>query len=133
MKVKSGMIWSLLLASLTYAQTEPKASQEAKRAAPSVEEILTRLEKRSDGLKDIRCKIHFVEDDQMNLTKQTKDGLILLLMGGPNPKFMIHFERSQRAEDLVALHVNIGRLRAHCFVAGRDAGRNMQGFFECAV
>ena len=96
MKVNSGMIWSLLLASLTYAQTEPKASREAKRAAPSVEEILTRLEKRSDGLKDIRCKIHLVEDDKMNLTKQTKDGLILLLMGEPNPKFLVHFEKSVR-------------------------------------
>lgn len=96
MKVKSGLIWSLLLASLAHAQTEPKASQEAKQAAPSVEEILTRLEKRSDGLRDIRCKIHFVEDDQMNLTKQTKDGLILLLMGEPNPKFMVHFEKSER-------------------------------------
>ncbi|MCH9003218.1 MAG: hypothetical protein IIC02_11645, partial [Planctomycetes bacterium] len=96
MKVKSGMIWSLLLASLTYAQTEPKASREAKRAVPSVEEILTRLEKRSDGLKDIRCKIHLVEDDKMNLTKQTKDGLILLLMGEPNPKFLVHFEKSVR-------------------------------------
>ncbi len=55
MTVKSGMIWSLVLASLTCAQTEPKASKEAERAAPSVEEILTRLEKRSDGLNDIRC------------------------------------------------------------------------------
>lgn len=96
MKIKSGMIWSLLLASLTYAQTEPKASQEAERAAPSVEEVLTRLEKRSDGLKDIRCKIHFVVDDTMDLTKQTKDGHILLLMGEPNPKFMIHFEKNQQ-------------------------------------
>ncbi|MCH8147894.1 MAG: hypothetical protein IH987_07850 [Planctomycetes bacterium] len=96
MKFKSGTIWVLLLASFSYAQTEPKGSQAAKRAAPSVEEILTRLEKRSDGLKDIRCKIHFVVDDTMDLTKQTKDGRILLLMGEPNPKFMIHFEKSRQ-------------------------------------
>ncbi|MCH8243216.1 MAG: hypothetical protein IH897_11490 [Planctomycetes bacterium] len=100
MMVKSGMIGSLLLTSLTYAQTEPKTSQEAKRAVPSVEEILTRLEKRSDGLKDIWCKIHFVVDDQMDLTKQTKDGHILLLMAEPNPKFLIHFEKSQQDDVL---------------------------------
>lgn len=96
MKVKSGTIWLVLLTSFSYAQTEPKGSQAAKRAAPSVEEILTRLERRSDGLRDIRCKIRFVVEDKMDLTKQTKDGRILLLMGEPNPKFMIHFEKSRQ-------------------------------------
>jgi len=59
-----------------------------------VDEILTKLEKRSDGLKDIRCKVRFVEDDRINLSKRTKHGSILFMITEPNPHFLIHFEKT---------------------------------------
>ena len=46
-------------------------------ADPRVDEVLTRLQNRSDGLKDIRCDVTFVEDDRINLTKRKKSGRIL--------------------------------------------------------
>jgi hypothetical protein len=63
--------------------------------APRVDEILTKLERRSDGLKDIRCKVRFVEDDRINLSQRTKQGSILFMITDPNPNFLIHFERTE--------------------------------------
>jgi len=60
-----------------------------------IDEILTRLEKRSEGLKDIRCQVKFVEDDRLNLAKRTKSGKILVLMTDPNAHFLIHFEETE--------------------------------------
>jgi hypothetical protein len=62
--------------------------------APTVDEILTRLEKRSDGLKDIQAKVTFVDDDQVNLSKGEKNGTIRFWITEPNPHFMIHFQRT---------------------------------------
>ena len=64
-------------------------------AQARIDEILTRLEKRSDGLEDIRCNVVFVEDDRVNLSKRTKKGSILFLITEPNPHFLIHFERTE--------------------------------------
>lgn len=58
-----------------------------------VEAILTRLEKRSEGLRDIRCKVRLLEDDQINLAERSKQGQILFLMSDANPHFLIHFDR----------------------------------------
>jgi hypothetical protein len=93
---KSLVLWFVILAPFAWAQDPPVKGPEEKPVSAAVEEILTRLERRSDGLKDIRCKIEFIEEDKMNLTKQTKSGRILLLMAEPNPKFLIHFEKSKR-------------------------------------
>ena len=60
-----------------------------------IDGILTRLKERSDGLKDIRCKVKFVEDDRINLSKRTKLGTILFMITETNPRFLIHFERSE--------------------------------------
>jgi len=60
-----------------------------------VDEILTQLQHRSDGLKDIRCEVRFVEDDRVNLTQRTKFGEILFLMTKPNPHFLIHFQKTE--------------------------------------
>jgi len=59
-----------------------------------IDEILTQLEKRGDDLKDIRCKVRFVEEDRVNLSKQVKTGDIRFLMTDTNPLFMIFFERT---------------------------------------
>lgn len=62
--------------------------------AAKIDRILTQLEKRSDGLKDIRCNVVFVEEDRINLTKRTKHGGILFMITEPNPHFLIHFEKT---------------------------------------
>ncbi len=63
--------------------------------APVVDDILTKLEQRSDGLKDIRCKIRLVEDDQINLAKNTKIGRLRLMVTDANPRAFVHFERCE--------------------------------------
>lgn len=60
-----------------------------------VAEILTQLERRSDGLTDIRCRVRFVEEDKINLTERIKYGRILFLMTKPNPHFLVHFEKTE--------------------------------------
>ncbi len=69
------------------AQTSPQSEK--------IDEILTRLQKRSDGLTDIRANVRFIEDDQINLTKRIKQGDILFLITQPNPHFLIHFEKTE--------------------------------------
>jgi len=63
--------------------------------SPEIDTILTRLEKRSDGLKDIRCKIRFEEDDQINLAKNIKTGSVRLMVTDTNPRAFVHFERCE--------------------------------------
>ena len=72
-------------------EPEPPSS-----SAGRIDEILTALEKRSDGLADIRCKVKFVEYDRINLSNGRKSGHILFLITEPNPRFLIYFERSDR-------------------------------------
>jgi hypothetical protein len=64
-----------------------------------VDEILTKLESRSAGLLDIRCKVEFVEDDRINLSLRKKYGTILFMLTKPNPSFLIHFERTELVTD----------------------------------
>jgi len=72
---------------------DPPAGPDASQAR--IDDILKKLEKRSDGLKDIRCNVRFVEDDRINLSKRTKYGSILFLITEPNPHFLIHFDRTE--------------------------------------
>lgn len=62
---------------------------------PRVDAVLTQLERRGAGLTDIRCKIRFVEDDRINLTKRTKTGELLFLITKPNPHFLIRFDKTE--------------------------------------
>ena len=62
-------------------------------AAQRIDGILTKLQARSDGLKDIRCQVHFVENDKINLSKRTKIGTLRFMMSEPNPQFLVHFKR----------------------------------------
>lgn len=71
------------------AQTGSAAESE------QVDAILTRLERRNDGLRDIRCEVRLDEEDKINLSKRTKTGKAVLRFGDPNPMFMIHFERTE--------------------------------------
>jgi hypothetical protein len=64
-------------------------------SAARIDAVLTQLEKRSDGLKDIRCQVRFVEDDRINLTKLVKTGRLLFQIAEPNPKFLIHFQKTE--------------------------------------
>lgn len=72
---------------------DPPAGPDASK--DRIDEILTKLEQRSEGLKDIRCKVRFVEDDRINLSKRTKYGSILFQITEPNPHFLIHFDRTE--------------------------------------
>ncbi len=65
------------------------------RVDPRVDAVLTQLERRGADLKDIRCNIRFVEDDQINLTKRTKTGELLFLITKPNPHFLVRFDKTE--------------------------------------
>lgn len=78
--------WGIGAAALQDAITDSKSTIDA---------ILTKLERRSDGLTDIRCKVRFVEDDRINLTKRTKYGEILFWITQPNPHFLIRFDKTE--------------------------------------
>ena len=77
-----------LTAGVTNAQNN---SNEAARKR--IDSILTDLQARSDGLQDIRCKVRFVEEDRINLSKRTKTGTLMFMMSDPNPYFLVHFKR----------------------------------------
>lgn len=62
---------------------------------PVVDDILTKLEQRSDGLKDIRCRIRLTEDDQINLAKNVKIGSLRLMVTDTNPRAFVHFDRCE--------------------------------------
>ena len=91
--------WSVWMVIVVVAGAPPALSQEdASRPSSNsarIDEILTQLQQRSDGLQDIRCEVRFVEDDRVNLTQRTKFGGILFLMTKPNPHFLIHFEKTE--------------------------------------
>ncbi len=73
------------------AESTPATSPSAAR----VDEILGQLQSRSDGLTDIRADVRFVEEDRVNLTTRVKIGTVTFLMAKPNPRFMIHFSRTE--------------------------------------
>jgi len=79
----------------------PVSKADTDRVSSSkVDEILTRLEKRSDGITDIRCTVRLREDDRLNLSERVKDGRILFLIADPNPRFLVHFEKTRVDETL---------------------------------
>ncbi len=88
--------WAIIVAA---AGVQPAIAQDSTERPTSnavrIDEILTQLQQRSDGLQDIRCEVRFVEDDRINLTQRTKFGGILFLMTKPNPHFLIHFEKTE--------------------------------------
>ncbi|MFQ5590315.1 MAG: outer membrane lipoprotein carrier protein LolA [Phycisphaerae bacterium] len=84
--IASPLLWQVSSVGLA---SEPVPPQQR------VDQILTRLQERSDGLSDIRCKVEFVEDDRINLSKRRKLGQILFLITEPNPNFMIRFDRTE--------------------------------------
>lgn len=81
-------------------QQPPAGSAEAPTAKaesvdPRVDEILTRLQARGQGLRDIRCRIRLVDDDQINMTRLVRRGKILFMVAEPNALWMVHFEKSE--------------------------------------
>jgi hypothetical protein len=82
-------------ASLSVGDPAEPASTPPETTQARIDEILTQLEKRSDGLKDIQCKVRFIENDRVNLTKRVKVGRILFMITEPNPLFLIHFDKTE--------------------------------------
>ena len=73
-----------------------RAVQEAvpRSTEADVDRILTALQQRSDGLKDIRCEVSFTDEDRVNLSKNRKNGRILLEVAKPNAHFLVHFDKT---------------------------------------
>lgn len=83
------MITLWIASTLLLGQSDP-----ATEAGGRIDEILSKLEARSDGLEDIRTSVVLVDDDQVNLSKNEKRGRILFWMTEPNPHFLIHFQKT---------------------------------------
>jgi len=96
MPIRSCLCLMLLTQNIAIAvdQASPPTQAPA-QISPQVDAILTKLERRGDGLRDIRCKVRFTEEDKINLTKTVKEGTILLLVTEKNPLFLIHFDRCE--------------------------------------
>lgn len=62
--------------------------------SPAIDAILTRLQQRSDGLRDISCKVRYDELAPLDGSKIQKRGTIRFLLVKPNPLFMIHFDKT---------------------------------------
>ncbi len=73
------------------AQDDATATASSKK----IDQILTRLEQRNESLRDVRCKIEFINKDDVNLSKSKKTGTVRYMDADPNPLFMVHFERTQ--------------------------------------
>lgn len=87
------MVSALMLspAGIAWAQQKPVP----KAPTPEIDRILTAQQKRSDGLKDIRCDVVFTDVDKINLTTNKKTGRILVAVKRPNANFLVHFEKTE--------------------------------------
>ena len=88
----------VLLLTLAAAANQPQSPPAASPA--EVDPILSRLEQRGNGVKDLRCKLRYTIDDKVNLARLTKPGWILFKRAEPHDVFLIHFETT--IEDGVA-------------------------------
>ncbi len=94
--VASAVTTSLLGGAFSRSVFAQEAKPEASSASTAdVDRVLTALQDRGDALKDIRCRVRFVEDDRVNLTKRTKEGRIVLVTGEPNARFLIQFDKTE--------------------------------------
>ncbi len=94
MPIRSSLCLMLLVQNIAGAVAQtPEPQQIPTSISPRVDAILTKLERRGDGLRDISCKVRFTEEDKINITKTVKEGTIRLLVTEKNPHFLIHFDR----------------------------------------
>jgi hypothetical protein len=66
-------------------------------SAQDVEAILTRLEERGNGIKDLRCKVEYTIEDKINLDELTKNGSISFRRAEPHEVFLILFDKLVQA------------------------------------
>jgi len=76
------------------AQGAPQSTPSISNAK-RIDRILTQLEEQNAALRDIHCKIEFLESDDVNLSHRKKWGTVRYLAADPNPLFMIHFEAGE--------------------------------------
>lgn len=62
--------------------------------SPEIDRILTAQQRRSDGLRDIRCEVVFTDEDKVNLSKNKKSGRIVVAVKRPNASFLVHFDKT---------------------------------------
>lgn len=87
--------WTLILCTGAAPVLSQETANRSDANGGRIDQVLTELQHRSDGLRDIRCEVRFVEDDRINLTQKTKFGEILFMMTKPNPHFLIHFQKTE--------------------------------------
>lgn len=71
----------------------PQADRPFDKVPPAVDAVLTRLEKKGDEIKDLRCKLEYRIDDKINLDQMTKYGAIWFKRAQPHDMFLIHFHK----------------------------------------
>lgn len=91
-KLKLTLLVTVAFGRVTLGQPAPAP---VRAADPRVDSILTALQKRSDDLRDIRCEVRLVEQDQINLSTKAKYGKLLFLVSEPNPLFLIRFDKTE--------------------------------------
>jgi len=87
----------LIIFLMLSASPAPEAAAQDAKAddAIRIARVLTELQGRSDGLRDIRCEVSFTDDDRVNLAKNVKRGQIRLLIADPNPLFLVQFDKTE--------------------------------------
>ena len=84
----------LLIAMFGLMGSDVPPAGAAPGAAQDVDGILTRLEERGNGIKDLRCKVEYTIEDKINLDELTKHGSISFKRAEPHEMFLIHFEKT---------------------------------------
>jgi hypothetical protein len=92
MMTLAGFLFAMFVGASVLSEDVPRPKDDASQA--EVDEILTRLQKRSDGLKDILCTVKYVEEDRINLSTNEKHGRLMFLMADPNPKWRVDFTKT---------------------------------------
>ena len=80
---------TLLVGALMLQGSEPSPP-----AADPIDRILTQLERRGEGVQDIKAAVTYCEVDQLNLSERAKEGQILFLLTDANPLFFIQFDKT---------------------------------------
>lgn len=75
------------------AGTNGTASAPANELDPKVDAILSELEAAGARVQTIRTRVEYRVDDNLNLTRTTKEGSILFRRAEPHPMFLVEFDK----------------------------------------
>jgi len=95
------LVWMALVGSVPEVEDKDEVPPPAPPAKDRVDAILTAVEKSGETLRDVRCKVEYHEDDQLNLVETKRSGRVLFLKTDANPLFLIEFSRTV-CDDIVS-------------------------------